>query len=138
MGDPERPPPVEQPEEEDQRQRQPDIGRVELVAESARVAARHLPGHLVAGPGLAHRRGRVVDEHLGDDPLLDLAAPVDGAEIDDPGPGVDEAGPELQRSVAVGFLSDLGSPEAIRPAPSDGEQGALRRLRRSGYSPVTV
>src|SRR6185437_7418937 len=34
------------------------------LAERARVAARHAPGHLVAGPGLERGAGRVVDQHL--------------------------------------------------------------------------
>ena len=61
------PPPaaeVEEAEQEDRRQRQPDVRGVQLVAELARVAARHLPGDLVARPRLAHRSGRVVDDHL--------------------------------------------------------------------------
>ena len=58
-----RPAPVDQADQEDRAERQEDVGRVELVAEGARVAARHLPGDLVAGPRLldlaarADRRG---------------------------------------------------------------------------------
>ena len=46
---------VEQAEEEDRRQRDPDVGGVQLVAELVRVAARHLPGDLITGPGLGDR-----------------------------------------------------------------------------------
>ena len=52
------PPPaaqVQQAEQEDRRERQPDVGSVQLVAELVRVSAGHLPGDLVAGPRLAHR-----------------------------------------------------------------------------------
>ncbi len=42
-----RPAPVDQAEQEEGAERQEDVGRVELVAEGAGVAARHLPGHLV-------------------------------------------------------------------------------------------
>ena len=56
VGDPPAAPPVDQPEQEERAERQEDVGGVELVAEGAGVAARHLPGDLVAGPGLADAR----------------------------------------------------------------------------------
>ena len=62
VGDPPGPPPVDQPEQEERAEGQEDVGRVELVAEGARVAARHLPGDLVAGPRLAHLAAARVDD----------------------------------------------------------------------------
>jgi hypothetical protein len=59
-------PEVEQREEEDQRQRDPDVGGVQRVAELLRVAASHLPGDLVAGPGFADLAAAIVHEDLYD------------------------------------------------------------------------
>jgi len=55
---------VEEAEEEDRRQRNPDVWSVELVPELPAVAAGHLPGDLGAGPRLANLAGDIVDDHL--------------------------------------------------------------------------
>ena len=56
MQQPERPPEVEERREEQHAQRDPDVRRVQLAPERARVAARHRPGDLVAGPLLERSR----------------------------------------------------------------------------------
>ena len=84
VGDPPQPAPVEQTEEEDRAKGQEHVGRVELVAERSRVAARHLPGDLVPRPRLAHLAVGGVDDDEGN--LLvagepgDLPAAVDTAD----------------------------------------------------------
>ena len=50
MQQPERPAQVDERREEEHAQRDPHVRRVQLAPEGARVAARHRPGHLVAGP----------------------------------------------------------------------------------------
>src|SRR5215211_1671938 len=90
---------VEQPEEEDGRQRQPHIRSVQLVAELVGISARHLPGDLVAGPRFAHRSAHVVDNHL--DPL----GPV-GVEVHLPRPGLRRRG-RLELPVTPALGSDL-------------------------------
>src|SRR5207237_6898386 len=54
VGEAAQPPPVDEAEEEDEAERDEDVRGVELVAEGAGVAAGHLPGDLVPGPGLGH------------------------------------------------------------------------------------
>ena len=63
VGDTPEPPPVDQAEEEDRAERQEDVGRVEPVAKGAGVSARHLPGHLIAGPRLEHLAAVGVDQN---------------------------------------------------------------------------
>ena len=55
---------VHQPQQEDHRERDPDVRRIQLVPELPGIAACHLPGDLVAGPGLADLPRGVVDYHL--------------------------------------------------------------------------
>ena len=63
----ERPPPVAEPDEEDEAERSPDPRVVDRrAAERARRAARHPPRHLRAGPRLGHGAGRVDHRALGD------------------------------------------------------------------------
>ena len=62
----EGPAPVEEGNEEQQAQRYPHVERVDVLAERARVAARHRPGDLEAGPLFEHAPARVGDDHLAD------------------------------------------------------------------------
>ena len=66
MQQPEGPAQIHERHEEQQAERDPDVGRVQLAGEGALVAARHRPRHLVAGPLLQDRAALVVDEHLHD------------------------------------------------------------------------
>ena len=90
---------VEEAEEEDPGQRQPDVRRVQLVAELVRVAAGHLPGDLVAGPRLGDPPGRVVHDHL--HPL----GPV-RVEVHLPGAGLGGRG-RLEMAPALPLRGDL-------------------------------
>ena len=107
--------PVEEAEQEDRRERQPDVGSVELVAELVGVAAGHLPGDLVAGPRLAHRPGGIVDDHL--HPLRPA-----GVEVHLPGAGLG-----LRRGaeppVAPALLGDLGVGAGDPDRPGLGQFG---------------
>ena len=107
---------VEQAEQENRRERQPDVGGVQLVAELFRVAASHLPGDLVAGPRLAHRPGGVVDDHL--HPLRPAVI-----EVHLPGAGLGLRG-GAEPPVAPALLGDLGI------GASDANRPGLVKIRR--------
>jgi hypothetical protein len=64
--DPQGPAKVEEAEEEEERKGDPDVRRVEYMAELALVAASHRPGDLVAGPRLRDIAAEAVDLHLRD------------------------------------------------------------------------
>ncbi len=74
MRDSQRPAEVEEADEEDQREREPDVGRVEHVPELALVTPGHRPGDLVAGPGLDDRPRMAVDLDLDDLAVAALVA----------------------------------------------------------------
>ncbi len=107
MGEPERAAPVEQPEDEDRAERQPDVGRVDHPAEGAGVAARHSPGHLVAGPRFDDLAGVRVDHDL-DDLIVAREEPHL---------------PEARRRVAAGGRREvrmlLGRGDRLRIEPGD-------------------
>ena len=109
--DPAQPAPVDQAEQEDRAEGEEDVGRVELVAEGAGVAARHLPGDLVAGPGLAHDAlaGSTIDQRH----LLVVG------EVGDLPVAVDLVGAVGQRRVLGALLDRLGV--------VGGDSGSLRR-----------
>ena len=73
-----RPARVDEREQEQQAQRQPDVQRVDVPAERARIAARHRPGDLEPGPLFEHSPGGVGDDHL---PDLLGAAPGEEAHL---------------------------------------------------------
>ena len=58
--------PVEERHEEQEAHRDPDVQRVHVPAKSARIAARHRPGDLKAGPLFEHVAGVVGDDHQAD------------------------------------------------------------------------
>ena len=126
-------PEVEQAKQEDRRERQPDVGRVELVAELPRIAAGHLPGDLVAGPRLPNLAGGIVDDHL--DALC-----AAGEEVDLPGAGLG-LGRGAQRPVPAPLVGHLavGAGDADRVRLRDvgrraagGGAGAVRGRRGAG------
>ena len=61
-----RPPRVEERRHEEQAERQPDVGRVDLLGDRALVAAGELGLDLVVAPGLVDLAAAAVDDHLGD------------------------------------------------------------------------
>ena len=66
--------PVEERHEEEDAQGDPDVERVHVPAERPRIAARHRPGDLKAGPLFEHVAGVVGDYDLAD--LLALPGEV--------------------------------------------------------------
>ena len=127
----ERPAEVGQPDQEEQAEAEPDDRLVDVAAaEGARAAARHLPRHLRAGPGLGHEPRAVVDLAVGD--LARFAPP----HLDPPRRGlVVELGldrPALRR-VAVEPVPDLRMGEedalgALLAEPRGLGRGDERRL----------
>src|SRR6185295_7784361 len=105
-------PPVDQPEHEHRAERQEDVGGVELVPESARVAAGHLPRDLVAGPRLDHPAVAGVDE--------DQRHLLVAGEPGDLPPAVDLAGGVRQSPVLLSLFDHVGV-----------ASGYPRRFRRS-------
>src|SRR5207244_7770203 len=69
---------VEEGQYEQQAQRQPDIQRVDVPPERPRVAARHRPRDLKAGPRFKRATGVIVDDHL---PELLLAVAREVADL---------------------------------------------------------
>ena len=125
VDDPQRAPEVEQAEEEHQRHRDPDVGRVQDVAELALVAAGHRPRDLVAGPRLADRAGHPVDLHL-----RDLAAVGRVPHLPEAAVGLDRGG---QATVAARLLGDVGIGVGDLDRPGRADLESLRGLReRSG------
>jgi len=57
---------VEERDEEERAQRQPDVQRIDVAPERARIPARHRPRDLKPGPLFKHAPGEVVDLHLAD------------------------------------------------------------------------
>ena len=111
----ERPPPVDEPEQEERAEGEPDPGAVDLrAAERARVAARHLPRDLRAGPGLGDRAGRVVD--LAGRDLAGLARP----DVHRPDALRERRVGDRVRRIALQPVGDLrvGEEELRSPAPS--------------------
>ena len=139
--------PIEEPDQEEGAERQEHIGRVELVAEGAGVAAGHLPGHLVPGPGLRDLGGERIDEDQGD-----LFSAGEIAHLPVP---FDNVGAGGEAAVLVALADDLrvAVGNARRPTRRDasrrrrflrrchrgrksqGQQGGGRAERRARHQP---
>ena len=129
VGDPPPTAPVDQAEQEDRAERQEDVRCVELVAELAGVAAGHLPGHLVPGPGLRDFAALTVDQNQ-----RHLLAVGEVSNL--PDAVVVDAGAVAQRSVPRLLLGDVrvtvGSRDRLRFGDLPGSRGSLRRHPPNG------
>ena len=121
---PERPPRVDEGREEEQAQREPYVRRVQLAPEGARVAARHRPRDLVAGPDLEDGPAAVVHLHL-----HDLVAATEEAHL--PAPHTLRVGGRPQRPVTRGIVDLV----RVSRDPLHLASAPLEEARRLGQRP---
>ena len=135
MEQPERPPPVEEWEQEEDAERDPDVGRVDLLSDGALVAAGELGPDLLVLPGLEHDARAVVDRDAGD-----LLATVEEAHLPAAGAlGVGASGrsPQVPELVLTSSSSSRAGADFWAmsiAAPGSGEIPAAPVLPPIGFS----